>query len=225
MNREEFCRLHWSYYLVLERDFLDTERYISFDLGDNYTYNQQVVTDFANSNVFSNEFIKQYQTICSEIDVILKSICKELGNSDSNCMPAYTEIILKKWNMLPNQKVRMNAIKLQPFQNWKSKPNYNSPDWWIPYNNVKHERLANFRSANLKNVVNALAGLYILELYLIKFIGDRDKDVDVPDSVSKLFEMVDFETTNTVVGRNIYWATDEDIDSIIQGTYDGHDDV
>lgn len=220
MNREEFCRLHWSYYLVLEKDFLDTERYISFDLGDNYTYGGQMVTDVANSSAFSNEFIKQYQTICSEVDVILKSICRELGNSNANSMPEYTEEVLKNWSSIPDQKVRMNAIELQPFQNWKSTPSYNSPDWWTPYNGVKHERLANFRNANLKNVANALAGLYILELYLVKFIGDRDQDVDVPDDVSKLFEMVDFETVNTVVGRNAYFATDQEIESIIQGTFD-----
>lgn len=220
MNREEFCRLHWRYYLVLERDFLDIERYITFDLGDNYSYDNQMITDIANSNAFSNELIKQYQTICSEVDVILKSICKELGNNNANSMTVYTEEVLKKWDLLPNQKVRMNAIELQPFLNWRSEPNYNSPDWWTPYNGVKHERLANFRNANLKNVVNALAGLYILELWFVKFIGDRDKDVDVPDDVSKLFEMVDFETINTVVGRNAYLATAQDIDSILQGNFD-----
>lgn len=217
MNREEFCRLHWSYYLVLERDFLDTERYVSFDLGDNYIYDNQTVTDFANSNAFSNEFIKQYQTICSEVDVILKSICKELGNNNANSMPAYTEEVLKRWSNLPDQRVKMNETELRPFQNWKSAPNYNSPDWWTPYNDVKHERLANFRNANLKNVANALAGLYILELYLVKFIGDRDQDVDVPDDVSKLFEIVDFETINTVIGRNSYFMTAQDVKSIIDG--------
>ena len=36
MNRDKFCCLHWSYYLVLEKDFLDVERYISFDFVVNY---------------------------------------------------------------------------------------------------------------------------------------------------------------------------------------------
>ena len=76
---------------------------------------------------------------------------------------------LRKWNNLPNQKVKLNTIELQPFQNWSPSPTYKSPDWWRPYNGVKHERLENFRKANLKNVANALAGLYVLELYLIKF--------------------------------------------------------
>jgi len=211
MNRDEFCRLHWSYYLVLEKDFLDVERYISFDFGDNYMYGSQGVTDVANSCTFSNEFVKQYQAICSEVDVILKSICRELGNRDANAMPAYTDEVLKRWNNIPGQKVKLNSIELQPFQNWRSSPTYNAPDWWQPYNGVKHERLENFRNANLKNVANALAGLYVLELYLVKFIGKRDHDKDVPDDVSKLFEILDFETDNTVIGRDSYLITEQGV--------------
>lgn len=180
MNRDDFCRLHWSYYLVLEKDFLDTERYISFDLGDNYLYDSHTIHDYGNSGAFSNEFVKQYQAICSEVDVVLKTICKELSGITANNMPAYTDLVLKKWKTLSEQKVRMNTIELQPFKNWKPSPSYSAPDWWTPYNRVKHERLENFRKANLKNVMNALAGLYILESYLVKYIGDRDKTEDVP---------------------------------------------
>ena len=216
MNRDEFCRLHWSYYLVLEKDFLDTERYISFDFGDNYMYLSQEPTDIANSNTFSNEFVKQYQAICSEVDVILKSICKELGNNNANTMREYTDKVLRNWNNLPNQKVKLNTIELQPFQNWSPSPTYKSPDWWRPYNGVKHERLENFRNANLKNVANALAGLYVLELYLVKFIGDRDHDQDVPNDTSKLFEIIDFETIHTVVGLDSYLITKQEIDEMFE---------
>ena len=62
ISRDEFLRRYWDYYLLLEKDFLDTERYLSIDA--------------VNFNAFSNEYIKQYQTICSEIDVIAKSFCK-----------------------------------------------------------------------------------------------------------------------------------------------------
>ena len=217
MNRDEFCRLHWSYYLVLEKDFLDTERYISFEFGDNYLYDSQnAVIDYANSTTFSNEFIKQYQAICSEVDVILKSICNELGNSSASRMPEYSDLILNSWSTLPNQKVRMKAIELQPFKNWQKNPSYNAPDWWSPYNEVKHNRLGNFRNANLKNVANALAGLYILESYFVKFIGQRDNVLDVPNNISKLFELIDFQTNNIVVGYESYLATAQDIDSIFE---------
>ena len=81
---------------------------------------------------------------------------------------------------------------------------------------MKHERIENFKKANLKNVANALAGLYILESYLVKFIGDRDNDLDVPNDISKLFELIDFQTNNTVIGRESYAPRPEDIDSLFE---------
>ena len=207
MNRDEFCKYHWEYYLVLEKDFLETERYISFDLGDNYLYDDRETTNIGNSMTFSNEYIKQYQTICSEIDVVMKSICNELGNSSADNIKGYTPVILSKWSNITQQKVKIRDIELQPFMNWKDEPNYKSPDWWKPYNKVKHY----YKMANLKNVLNSLAGLFILENYFIKYIGDRDNDMDVPNDISKMFKMINFDTREEVVGKNSYVTSDGDI--------------
>ncbi|MBS1363753.1 MAG: hypothetical protein HPY96_05910 [Bacilli bacterium] len=215
MNRKEFCKHHWEYYLVLEKDFLQSERYVSFELGEDYLYDGIEHDNCGNSKTFSNEFIKQYQAICSEVDVILKSICLELGNQSANDMKnGYTPIVLQNWVNINAQKVRFKDLELQPFSNWQQEPNYKSPDWWTPYNNVKHERLFNYHKANLKNVLNALAGLYILENYLVKFIGDRDNDSDVPNDISLIFGMIDFETRETVIGKDSYLITSKDIDEL-----------
>lgn len=129
MNRKEFCKYHWEYHLVLEKDFLQSERYISFDLGDNYLYDNMEHSDNGNSLTFSNEYIKLYQAICSEVDVILKSICKELGNLNANRMDVgYTPTILVEWPNIPMQKVRFRDIELVPLSNWMNTP-YQSPDW------------------------------------------------------------------------------------------------
>ena len=166
MTRDEFCKCHWDYYMVLEKDFLETERYLTIDLGDNNLYDGNTPTDLGNSRAYSVEFIKQYQAICSEVDVIMKSICNELGNVNDEKMPQYTATILASsaWQNIANQKVKVKDIELQPFKNWSSNP-YKAPDWWPLYNGVKHERLTNLRQANLKNVINALAGLYVLGNY------------------------------------------------------------
>lgn len=204
--------------MVLERDFLDVERYISFDLGENSTYDDKERTegiDLANSEAFSTEFIKQYQAICSEIDVILKTICKEFGCEKPKDMRDYTEEVLDRWKGITEQRVKMNSIELRPFQNWRKAPDYHAPDWWPLYNDVKHDRVSSYRKANLKNVVNALAGLYILEQYIVKYIGDRDHSEDVPDDISKLFEMVDFKTVHTVIGRRQYLITEQEIAEIM----------
>ncbi len=215
MNRKEFFKHHWEYYLVLEKDFLQSERYVSFELGENYLYDGISHENYGNSTTFSNEFVKQYQAICSEIDVILKSICAELGNPSANDMQnGYTPTVLQAWASIVNQKVKFKEVELQPFFNWKQAPDYKSPDWWKPYNKVKHERVDNYRKANLKNVVNALAGLYILENYLVKFIGDCDNDLDVPNDISTLFEMIDFQTREEVMGKDMYTTTKQDVDAL-----------
>ena len=199
----------------LEKDFLQAERYVSFELGENYLYDGIEHNDSGNSTTFSDEFIKQYQAICSEVDVILKSICTELGNTTADDMQyGYTPTILQNWTNIISQKVKFKDVELQPFSNWKHSPDYKSPDWWTPYNKVKHKRVHNYRKANLKNVVNALAGLYILENYFVKYIGDRDNDMDVPNDISVVFEMIDFETREEVLGRNQYTITTQDIDAI-----------
>ena len=215
MTRDEFCKQHWKYYLILERDFLSTERFLSFDLGDDYLYDSTTHINPENSKAYSVEFVKQYQAICSEVDVIMKSICTEFGQS-ADCIHDYAKYILTQWPGLTKQIVQMEDIQLQPFMNWIYDPTKKSTlDWWVPYNEVKHERIVNFRQANLKNVLNALAGLYILELYLVKYIGDRDKVIDVPDDKSKLFEIVNFTTKSTVIDRNTYAIESEEIDAMI----------
>ena len=213
MTRDEFCTSHWEYYLVLEKDFLQVERFISFDLGDNYLYDGVKPTDIANSEVYSVEFVKQYQAICSEIDVILKTICAELGNASADNITQYANEVLADvfWKNIVAQKVKQGKVELAPFINWKPEPSYNSPDWWSPYNKVKHTRKDNMRKANLKNVLNALAGLYALEQYLAKYIGDRDGERDVPNDVSHLFEMVNWETEHTVFGKDSYMITEKEV--------------
>lgn len=215
MTRDEFCKCHWEYYLVLERDFLEIERYVAFDLGDNHLYTIGSITDLGNSECFSNEFIKHYQAICSEVDVILKSICKEINIvSVANNMEQYTNEILSVWSGIVGQKVKLGDVELQPFLNWSASPSYQSPDWWTPYNKVKHERLANYKKANLKNTLNALSALYILEQYIAKYIGGRDNVIDVPNDVSKMFKLVNYATNNTVIGKDSYFVTEYDIGSL-----------
>lgn len=221
MDRDEFCRVFWKYYLSLEKDFMETERYISFDLGDNYLYSSSPV-NLENSMVYSIEYIKQYQAIVSEIDVLFKGICKKLGNNTANSIDGYTSVILENdfWKKIVDQKVRMGGIELQPFWGWSTSP-YKAPAWWKQYNDVKHHRVEKYKEANLKNVVNALAGLYALENYYVKYIADEsnrqnpeERVFDVPNENSHLFEMVEWQTDANVFGRDLY--TTNSIQDVIE---------
>lgn len=54
MDSNEYLRFSWNTYLDIECEYAKIKRYIEFD-KENY-------------DVFSNEFYRQYMTICSELD-------------------------------------------------------------------------------------------------------------------------------------------------------------
>lgn len=60
MTIESFTKRYWTYYLDLEKSVISTERYVEHDKG--------------NQSTFSIEYLKLIQVICSEIDVIAKTI-------------------------------------------------------------------------------------------------------------------------------------------------------
>jgi hypothetical protein len=61
------------------------------------------------------------------------------------------------------------GLTLCPWDEWKTnKPGDRVPFWWSDYNKVKHHRDAHFGRANLKNALNAVAGLFVMVLYLYR---------------------------------------------------------
>lgn len=179
MNTNEFEDLYWKNYLITEDDFMKLSRYITFD-EDNY-------------KCFSVEFIKQYQAICSELDSVCKIYCPLLvENSTSKSISDYARDILGERQDIVNAEVGCKGLHLKPWENWTVN---DSPDWWRRYNKVKHERYkldsdgkAYYKSANLKNVINALAGLFVLCMNCYKDMCVRENvEPKVPIESSKLF--------------------------------------
>ncbi|HEY5583244.1 MAG TPA: hypothetical protein VIK78_01990 [Ruminiclostridium sp.] len=206
MMTNEFKKVYWKYYLILERDVLGVEPYVSFH-PDNYY-------------CFSNEFIKIYQAICSEIDVICNNYCKYINDTtlitgEYRDIRDYANYILTQHPEIVEQNVQVSEesdCKLVPWKEWHLDPNDHkngknpenvTPGWWRKYNDIKHRRSDkdttgknNYQHANLYNVLNSLAALYVLEKY---FYADLTKDEaplgKTPNIVltpeSKLFELFD----------------------------------
>lgn len=196
MNKTEFLRIHWNYYLMLEEDFRKIIRFVELDPS--------------NFNTFSVEFSKQLQSICSEFDVICKSICKYYDSrSTASNIVHYTEIILNQLPDITNSEISIIGIDgftLKALELWTQTP-YQSPNWWKEYNDVKHNRFENFKKANLGNVIYALAALYTLELNLLKLICTRDEDThDIPHKASDLFKLNGW-TTTTNSASNLFFRT------------------
>lgn len=185
MDRREFNFRYWRYYLALEEDFRKTIRFVEIHES--------------NFNTFSIEFNKQLQAICSEIDVICKQICLFKYEETRN-IKQYGNIILKEYNDINSRIVKVKNhtdLKLQPFQEWKLRPTYSSPQWWKDYNDVKHNRTNHYSKANLENVFNALAGLYLLEMFFIKDLSSIKEEIDIPNIPSKLFEIESWQSKHS----------------------------
>mgnify|MGYP007110268973 FL=1 len=80
--QDKNCREYFNYYLELERDFFLTEPYVTVDRE--------------NFGTFSIQFNRIYQSICSEIDCLLKGLCKQLEcESKAGKIGAYCKVITK----------------------------------------------------------------------------------------------------------------------------------
>ena len=141
-------KLHWNYFLALEKDLDVASRYVEFCK--------------ANDKVFSIEFAHLLFAAASEVDVVAKLLCQQLApNAPRNNINDYKAVLTSRLPDLVTAQVLVSryGLILTPWDNWKGVTN---PLWWRSYNRVKHERDAHFTEATLKNAVNALGALLIL---------------------------------------------------------------
>lgn len=185
-----FVKNYWSYYLRLESKFLETLNYVEFD-KDNFS-------------TFSFEYLNLLLSVCSEIDVVGKVIAYEKNPSLKEKPNIYEwwdvikdEFVSDGTNITEKEVLFFRKQNLTPWKGFypDKSSKEETPFWWKAYNDVKHNRskkldktdLTNYKAANLENVANAFAGLYILEHSFIKSITDV-KDLELIHR-SKLFEI------------------------------------
>lgn len=207
MTKNEFLKFSWKQYLALEADFMQTERYISFEEDNMSTYSQ--------------EYIKQLQTICGEIDVQCKEYCKFLDNTftGSNIL-SYANTVLSNRPDIKNAEVYCGSLHLKPWDEWTNDPNDAlnknnplnvAPTWWKDYNKVKHKRLdlddnGNFwyTHANLRNTLNALAALYVLCMNFYKDLADAEGEaLKIPIQKNELLSYKNWQTGQYVLGGGV----------------------
>lgn len=169
MEKMDFLNFYWQYYLNLEDDFSNTTKFVTLD-EDNF-------------KTFSIVYQKLLLAVGSECEVLFKELCG-FGSEDFKKISDYKAEI-KSRNLMPlDNNVRImrfsKMMKIAPLgEEWPEK----TPYWWKKYNEVKHGRSMNYRKANLKNILYALASLYLLEEYLYKkIIKEGDEDFIRPES-------------------------------------------
>lgn len=158
--------VHWNYFLSIEEDLVGLTRFIEFHEG--------------NFNCFSIENTRLLIAAGAEVDVVCKQICQQINpNSKSDNIEAYRKDILTQYPRIKDIEVEISryGLKLNPWVNWGAEK---SPVWWGAYNDMKHQRHTHYHQATLKNVLNALAGLYVVCLYLYKDKAEKGELAPVP---------------------------------------------
>jgi hypothetical protein len=152
-------KLHWNYFLALERDLEVASRYVEFT-PENY-------------DAYSIELAHLLFAAASEADVVAKLLCAKLDpaqNPDS--ITGYKPIVTAGIPTLTADTVHVPryGLTLTPWDQWgQNDGQHPHPYWWSDYNKVKHQRDAHFKRATLKNALNAMGGLLLLAVYYYRY--------------------------------------------------------
>jgi hypothetical protein len=140
---------HWNYFLAVEQDTIGLSRYVEFST--------------ANFSTYSVEIARLLMTATQDIDVLAKQVCDHHGNNSHN-ERGYRAFLPGQYPNLCNHEVVLSRfdITVKPFSTWAANT---TPTWWTANNKVKHERHTQFSQASLENLVNAISGLYLMNLY------------------------------------------------------------
>jgi hypothetical protein len=153
--QSEKIESHWNYFLAIERDLDVLSRYVEFDER--------------NFQCFSIEIARIVLATAAEVDVVCKQICRATSSgSVANGINLYRNQIKAVVPDIPDFQVLVPrfGLTLKPWDEWRSETGV--PLWWTGYNKIKHHRDSEYHQANLKNALNAVAGLFVMVLYLYK---------------------------------------------------------
>jgi hypothetical protein len=149
--KENKSLLHWNYLLALESDVERLARFVEFA--------------HRNFETYSIEMAHLFLAAASEVDVVAKQLCSILAPADkATNMKKYREALRHRLPEVESLIVTIPRYGLE-FQPWSDWRNNESPNWWRDHNKVKHQRRTHFHKANLRNVLDATAGLFLLLLY------------------------------------------------------------
>lgn len=180
MTRDKFIRDYWNYYLMLEKKFITTESYVALS-QDNF-------------NTFSNEYVSLLQLIGAELDVLFKQYCGfEL--EDYKNISHYASDILANDPEIRQQEIEVinGDMVICPFENWQTEKAKQSLSWWEAYDEIKHNRIGKTAQASLKNVLNILGALYLIEMKYLKKISIENNEPDIPNEESSLFTLKNWQ--------------------------------
>lgn len=211
--------LFWPIYQKLEEEFKELSYYIAIDRKQLKTYSIKIadlilrtVAECENiaSVICKNEKIKftdkkghirksvYFNEYIDELNKVFK-LDKKLVN------PIFNNIDSSTFN-----------CKLQPFRKETLKVNGKEKEiipWYNAYNKIKHDRVKNYKQANLENLITSLAALFMLNIYLKNEVFYDNDNYDYKKIVSKIENFSDAFEIDYSVKTNRYDNTNTDKNS------------
>ena len=96
----------------------------------------------------------------------MKEVCMELApNTKASSIDEYKKVISEHLPEFIEESAICYGHNLQ-FEPWSIWSTDKNPEWWRQHNKVKHQRNDFYHQATLRNVLEALAALYLVNVYL-----------------------------------------------------------
>lgn len=157
--------LYWTIYKNLEKELIALTNVINFDDDQLTCYSSKLVDLLLRTCVEIESISKQlYLTnnsapIDDEAEMYFDTVCLDYLNDifhleSKTIFVCYSNVYF----------IKSENIELRPLYK-SNKRGSSGADWKKAYQAVKHNRSANYKRGNLKNVIRALGALYILNLY------------------------------------------------------------
>lgn len=201
MNWLDYQNRYWKKFLYLENRVIETEHYVAFA--------------YENLKTFSNVYEELLISICSELESVFIEWTGKM-NDNANINTYVKEIIFRKEDDFDKEiSVFLSDIKINPFSELKlllcELSEYKRIDtktylnWWYNYNKIKHDKTNYYKVANLENVLDSLAALFIVENLRIKELAkyDSNADRDCPIAPARLLSGK-FNTKHVALGNDLH---------------------
>lgn len=164
LDHEDKCKFyngfHWHKYNYLESKVLELSNYITIDENNFCSYSKEcadlLVLIGNEVDTFFGDMIE-----CPKVTNFIdesKSLKFQKRYNIKNYRDIFEPLYELSKNKIDAQYGYGNQFSITPFIKFDEK----SPCWWDAYNGIKHDYFTDFHKANLRNVLNCLAGLFIL---------------------------------------------------------------
>ena len=167
MKGVDFMNLYWSVYENLEAEVLSLADSIMFDNDQLGVYSLKIGDLIVRCAVEIESISKElYLQEGGQFPVFDKNGEKHDLYFDTDCL----DLLVKKWN-INKKKLHVSSLKmdfsssnliLTPLEKSNQR---GKCQWKKAYQAIKHNRAISLKQANIKNLLNALGALYILNLY------------------------------------------------------------